>query len=44
VRLERLWLTDFRNYSSADITLPPGLTAVVGPNGHGKSNLLEAVG
>lgn len=44
MRLSRLWLTDFRSYPSAEVELPAGLTAVLGPNGHGKSNLLEAVG
>lgn len=44
MRLQRVWLTDFRNYPTAEAELAPGLTAVVGPNGHGKSNLLEAVG
>jgi DNA replication and repair protein RecF len=44
MRVDRLWLTDFRNYESADLTLAPGLTVVVGDNGEGKTNLLEAVG
>ena len=45
MRLHRLWLTDFRNYGSADLELDPsGLTVVVGGNGEGKTNLLEAVG
>jgi DNA replication and repair protein RecF len=44
VQLERLWLTDFRNYRDADVCLAPGLTAVVGRNGQGKTNLLEAIG
>ncbi len=43
MQLRRLWLTDFRSYEAAEITLAPGLTAVVGDNGQGKSNLLEAV-
>ena len=43
VRLEKLWLTDFRSYESAELALAPGLTAVLGDNGQGKSNLLEAV-
>ncbi len=42
--LRQLWLTDFRNYASAEVALPPGLTVVQGPNGEGKTNLLEAVG
>lgn len=44
MRLRRLWLTDFRNYPEAQVEVGPGLTAVVGANGEGKTNLLEAVG
>ncbi len=44
MHLRRLWLTDFRSYREADVTFDAGLTAVVGPNGQGKTNLLEAVG
>ncbi len=44
MQLDRVWLTDFRSYASAEIALAPGLTAVVGANGQGKSNLLEAIG
>ncbi len=43
MHLRQLWLTDFRSYESAEVALPAGLTAVLGPNGRGKSNLLEAV-
>lgn len=43
MHLRRLWLTDFRGYETADVTFDEGLTAVLGPNGHGKSNLLEAI-
>ena len=39
-----LSLTDFRSYSTAEVDFAEGLTAVVGPNGHGKTNLLEAIG
>lgn len=42
--LERLELQQFRNYEELAVTLTPGVTVVVGDNGHGKSNLLEAVG
>lgn len=38
-----LKLTDFRNYRALDLGLEPGLTVVVGANGQGKTNLLEAV-
>lgn len=44
MQLDRVWLTDFRSYASAEVALAPGLTAVVGANGQGKSNLLEAIG
>ena len=44
MQLRSLWLTDFRNYTHAELHLAPGLTAVVGANGEGKSNLLEAIG
>ncbi len=37
-------LADFRSYAAADLTLDPGVTAFVGPNGQGKTNLVEAVG
>jgi DNA replication and repair protein RecF len=43
MRVERLWLNDFRSYASLDLPLPEGLTAIVGPNGQGKTNILEAV-
>lgn len=36
-------LRDFRSYERAQVSLGPGLTVVHGPNGVGKSNLLEAV-
>jgi DNA replication and repair protein RecF len=45
VHLDRLWLTDFRSYTSAELTpAPDGLTVVLGANGQGKTNLLEAIG
>ncbi len=43
MQLRRLWLTNFRSYEVAEVAFAPGLTAVVGDNGQGKSNLLEAV-
>jgi DNA replication and repair protein RecF len=43
VHVRTLWLTDFRNYAGAEVALAPGLTALVGANGEGKSNLLEAL-
>jgi DNA replication and repair protein RecF len=44
VHVAHLSLTDFRSYESADLDLEPGVTSFVGPNGHGKTNLVEAVG
>ena len=44
MHLTRLALTDFRSYSSADVALRPGVTLFSGPNGEGKTNLVEAVG
>src|SRR3954469_3552640 len=45
MRVTRLWLTNFRNYETADVAIPAdGLTVVVGGNGEGKTNLLEAIG
>jgi len=44
VHLTRLALTDFRSYASVDVALQPGVTIFSGPNGEGKTNLVEAVG
>jgi DNA replication and repair protein RecF len=43
VIVERLELRDFRNYESASFQLTGGVTAVVGDNGQGKTNLAEAL-
>ncbi len=42
--LRHFWLADFRNYETAELTLPPGLTVVRGANGEGKTSLLEGIG
>ncbi|MCO6007313.1 DNA replication/repair protein RecF [Actinoallomurus purpureus] len=39
-----LTLQDFRSYESAEIALEPGISAFLGPNGQGKTNLVEAIG
>lgn len=39
-----LSLTDFRSYPQVELPLEPGITALVGPNGQGKTNLVEAIG
>jgi len=43
VLIRRLWLTDFRSYVTADVSFAEGLTAIIGRNGQGKSNLIEAI-
>lgn len=43
MRLSRIWLTNFRSYRSVEVELSPTFTAVLGHNGAGKTNLLEAV-
>jgi DNA replication and repair protein RecF len=43
VHLTRLALTDFRSYPSMEVALQPGVTIFSGPNGEGKTNLVEAV-
>ena len=43
MRLRRLRLRNHRNYAELDLTPGPGLNVFVGPNGQGKTNLLEAV-
>lgn len=42
--LEHLSLTDFRSYAQVDLALTPGVTVLVGFNGIGKTNLMEAIG
>jgi DNA replication and repair protein RecF len=44
MRLDRLEVVDFRNHDRASAELPAGVSALVGPNGVGKTNLLEAAG
>ena len=44
MHLTRLALNDFRSYAELSIDLAPGVTTFSGPNGEGKTNLVEAVG
>lgn len=41
--VERLQLTNFRSYASANVTTDTGPQVIVGANGSGKTNLLEAL-
>src|SRR5215469_13987341 len=38
----RLALTDFRSYAAAELDLGPGVTTLLGANGQGKTNVVEA--
>jgi DNA replication and repair protein RecF len=40
---KRVKLTNFRNYESADIEFTSGVNLIYGPNGQGKTNLVEAL-
>ncbi|GAA3878878.1 DNA replication/repair protein RecF [Leifsonia kafniensis] len=44
MRVTHLSLTDFRNYQQADVPFSPGSNLIVGRNGQGKTNLVEALG
>lgn len=41
--IAHLSLAGFRSYTEVELSLEPGVTAFVGPNGQGKTNLVEAV-
>src|SRR5271166_2383055 len=43
MRVVSVQMRDFRSYARAEAPLGEGLTVVHGPNGEGKSNLLEAI-
>jgi DNA replication and repair protein RecF len=43
VLIRTLELRNFRSYESIDLTFSDGLTAIVGENGQGKTNVLEAI-
>jgi DNA replication and repair protein RecF len=43
VHVEHLSLTDFRSYPTAEVPLGPGVTTLVGDNGQGKTNVVEAL-
>ena len=42
--VSHLSLTDFRNYTSAEVELSAGPNLFVGSNGQGKTNLVESIG
>jgi len=44
VYVRHLSLADYRNWPAAEVGFEPGPSVLVGPNGQGKTNLVEAVG
>ena len=44
MHVRHLSVTDFRSYATAELPLEPGVTTLVGLNGQGKTNLVEAIG
>jgi DNA replication and repair protein RecF len=43
IRLDSITIQNFRNLERVNLALPPDGIAVIGDNGHGKTNLLEAI-
>ncbi|MDH3214753.1 MAG: DNA replication/repair protein RecF [Candidatus Krumholzibacteria bacterium] len=43
MRIDRLTSSDFRNLIHEPLSFSPGVNLVVGENGHGKTNVLEAI-
>jgi DNA replication and repair protein RecF len=43
IRLDNISIREFRNLERVDLELPPDGAVIVGDNGHGKTNFLEAI-
>ena len=43
MQLQRIKLVNFRQHADTELVLGPGITAIVGPNGSGKTTILEAI-
>jgi DNA replication and repair protein RecF len=43
LHLQQLVLVDFRSYADLSVEFPPGRVGLIGPNGVGKTNVLEAI-
>lgn len=44
MHVRHLSVADYRSYTTAELPLEPGVTTLVGLNGQGKTNLVEAIG
>ena len=44
MHVRHLTVSNFRSYETAELPLSPGVTTLVGLNGQGKTNLVEAIG
>ena len=43
MQISKLLLSDFRNHKNLNLSFSPGATTIIGPNGRGKTNIVEAV-
>ncbi len=41
--VKHLTLASFRNYGTLEVAFEPGINLIIGPNGQGKTNMVEAV-
>ncbi|MDG1411040.1 MAG: DNA replication/repair protein RecF [Acidimicrobiales bacterium] len=44
MKIRTLSLVDWRSYEQTSLSFGDGLTTIIGENGHGKTNVLEAIG
>ena len=42
MKFQSLTVKNFRNYADLSLEIPPGIVVFYGPNGQGKTNLMEA--
>src|SRR3954452_12695634 len=42
MKFQSLSIKNFRNYTDLSLEIPPGVVVFYGPNGQGKTNLMEA--